>query len=126
MSKQPKYDVFLRALEFFHAILKTSSFGIIDMDIISKWVFENTPVFSFPKSSLIWIGVFFLFWGAIFKIIYIIIKNFMNKRKNKQWVKPFHEASKNVKIIYCAYILAIIHALVSTFGAYYCLIYADG
>ena len=68
-----------------------------------------------------------LFWFMAFLVMhYVIIKPFMQLNDKIEWVSHFNKLSNREQKFYTSYWHGIFHAIVSTFFALYCFVYADG
>ena len=47
-------------------------------------------------------------------------------RSGNKWTEHWFEMDHKAKIWYSSYMHGIVHGLISTIGAHYCFIYADG
>ena len=59
-------------------------------------------------------------------LTFFFVDRYMEMKKDAKWVSPYISENTNGRLWYCTYIHSIGHALVSTCGALYCIVYANG
>ena len=98
------------------------------MDKIQTQIHRDLPEFN-KTTCLMTLAVAICAWGVFFLTLhFIIVKPFMISayKGGAKWARKFSEMNNKDQLYYTSYIHAVVHALVSGFGAIFCLFYADG
>lgn len=120
------HDLLLQFLENIHSTLRTVSFGMIDMDKIQGQIKNSVPSYT-TKNGVICAFSAAIFWVFVFYTVKYTVTNFMeNNRRKYEWAEEFFKMNSMDMTWYMSYIHAIVHAYISTVGAFYCFFYADG
>ena len=96
------------------------------MDAIQANVAKSLPPLTIPNAVML-TAASALYWFLAFIVMhYVMIKPFMQYFGKTEWVSHFNQLSDREQKFYTSFWHGIYHAVLSTFFAAYCFVYADG